>query len=84
MEQVFTIQNPSGMHARPATNLVKQANTYPCEIKIVKGDEEVDAKNLISILGLGLKQGEQITVVTHGEKEEEALAAIAKIIQTVE
>ncbi|CAM4090493.1 HPr family phosphocarrier protein [Paenibacillus alkaliterrae] len=84
MEQTFTIQNPSGMHARPATNLVKKANTYPCEIKIIKGEEEIDAKNLISILGLGLKQGETITVITKGEQETEALAAISEIIKTVE
>jgi phosphocarrier protein HPr len=84
MEQVFIIQSASGLHARPATNLVKRANTFSCEIQIIKGEEVIDAKNIIAILSLGLKQGEKITVMTKGEKEEEALAAVAEIITDLE
>ncbi|GBF12519.1 HPr family phosphocarrier protein [Tepidibacillus infernus] len=83
MEKVFTIKNPAGLHARPATLLVQKASSFPGEITLVKGDKTVNAKSIMGVMSLGIRQGDQVTVVTSGEKEEEALNAIGEILESV-
>ncbi|WP_027415908.1 HPr family phosphocarrier protein [Aneurinibacillus terranovensis] len=83
MEKVFTVKNPSGLHARPATMLVQKASSFPCEVTISKGDKHVNAKSIMGVMSLGIRQGEQLTVTTKGEQEEEALKAMGEIIETV-
>jgi phosphocarrier protein HPr len=83
MEKVVTVKNPTGLHARPATNLVQTASSFPCEIMLIKGDKKINAKSIMGVMSLGIKQGEQITLVAEGEREEEALDAVGKIIESV-
>lgn len=77
----YVIKDKEGIHARPAGLFVKEAATYPCTVTISKGDKEVDAKRIFGIMGLGAKCGEEITVKTNGEKEEEAIAALSKFLE---
>jgi len=83
MEKTFTIQNPSGLHARPATLLVQKASSFPCEITIVKGEKQINAKSIMGIMSLGVRKGDEIKVITTGEKEEEALQAVGEILESV-
>ncbi len=80
LKEQVTIISPSGIHARPAGDIVKAAGEFNCTITLTKGEKEVQAKRLISILGLGAKQGDEITVTTDGEDEEAAMAEIKKIL----
>ncbi len=72
--QQFThaIIDPAGIHARPAAKLVKEIGTYASTVTISKGDKKVDARKLISIMGLGAKQGDEITLTIEGDDETEA------------
>ncbi|MFV9510609.1 HPr family phosphocarrier protein [Tepidibacillus sp. LV47] len=81
VEKVFTVKNPTGLHARPATLLVQKASSFPCEITIVKGEKQVNAKSIMGIMSLGVRQGDEIKVIANGENEEEALKAIGEIIE---
>jgi phosphocarrier protein HPr len=83
MEKVFTVKNPSGLHARPATMLVQKASSFPCEVTIVKGDKNINAKSIMGVMSLGIRQGEQLKVITNGEQEQEALNAVGEILETV-
>ncbi|WCK55881.1 HPr family phosphocarrier protein [Aneurinibacillus sp. Ricciae_BoGa-3] len=83
MEKVFTVKNPSGLHARPATLLVQKASSFPCEVTIVKGDKNINAKSIMGVMSLGIRQGEQLKVITSGEQEQEALNAVGEILETV-
>ncbi len=83
MQKVFTVKNPTGLHARPATLLVQKATSFPCEVMIVKDGKEMNAKSIMGIMSLAAKQGDQLTVITNGEKEAEALEAIGAIIESV-
>jgi phosphocarrier protein HPr len=82
-EKVFTVKNPSGLHARPAMMLVQKASAFPCEVTIIKDDKKVNAKSIMGIMSLGIRQGETLTVVTEGEQEQEALQAVGEIIESV-
>ena len=74
----YTIQDPVGIHARPAGLLVKQAKTFSSEITIEKDGRTVGAANLMKLMGLGIKCGDTIRVNIAGEDE----AAAAETLKT--
>lgn len=65
-----------GIHARPAGFLVKLSSSFKCKIIIAKDSKEVDAKRIIALMSLGVRQGDKVTVVFDGEDEEAAAIAI--------
>jgi phosphocarrier protein HPr len=75
------IKNKLGLHARAAAKLVHAAARFKSDLKIRKGDEEVDAKSILGILLLAAGRGSVITVKANGEDEREALDAIEKLIE---
>jgi phosphocarrier protein len=74
------IKNKLGLHARAAAKLVHCAAKYESDIKIRKGDEEVDAKSILGILLLAAGRGAVITVKAEGPDEQQAVDAIEKLI----
>ncbi len=77
------VVNKTGIHARPASDFVKLANTFKSDIAIRNETTEVDgnAKSIISILTMELVKGTMITLSAEGEDEVEA---IDKLIETVD
>lgn len=80
LEKEFIIANTKGLHARPATVLVSIASKFDCDITITYDGITVDAKSIMNVLSLGLKQGSQVTVRTDGIDEVKALETISKNI----
>lgn len=74
------IRNKLGLHARAAAKLVHIAAKFKSDIKIRKGDEEVDGKSILGILLLAAGRGASITVRANGEDEDAAVDAIQKLI----
>ena len=74
------IKNKLGLHARAAAKLVHTAARYKADIKIKKGDEEVDGKSILGILLLAAGRGTTIALRADGPDEREALDAIEKLI----
>lgn len=77
----YTINDPEGIHARPAGLFVKAAAGFGCKVTIAKDGKEVDAKRILGVMSLGVKQGEEITLKTDGDGEAEAMAALQKFLQ---
>lgn len=73
----YTIQDPLGIHARPAGMLANTAKPFTDTIiTIAKGDKSAKMTQLMRLLGLGVKNGDTVTVTADGPQEAEALAAI--------
>jgi phosphotransferase system HPr (HPr) family protein len=72
----FTVLAPEGMHARPATALVKLARQFKAVILLKKGIKEVKMNSLLNILSMGVKGGEVVTVSIEGPDEEAAAEAL--------
>ena len=71
------INDPLGIHARPAGKLAKAAKDFPAStITITKGDKSAVANQLIKLMGMGVKQNEKVTVTVDGGDEDAALAAM--------
>ena len=80
IERDVEIKNKLGLHARAAAKLVHTAARFKSDIKIRKGDEEVDGKSILGILLLAAGRGTTIKVKADGPDEREALDAIEKLI----
>jgi phosphocarrier protein len=80
IERDIEIKNKLGLHARAAAKLVHVAARFRCDIKIRKGDEEVDGKSILGILLLAAGRGTMIRIKANGDDEGEAVAAIEKLI----
>lgn len=72
----YIITSPEGVHARPATVLVKLTKRFTSAISIKKGERTVKLNSLLNILSLAVKSGETISIIIDGEDETFAMAAI--------
>ncbi len=80
VERSIKIQNELGLHARAATKLVQLASKYPCELAITKDGHEVNGKSIMGVLMLVASKGTTITLRCRGEKAQEAIDALAALI----
>ena len=76
--------NETGLHARPASQFVQTANKFNCDITVSRaGDSnQYNAKSIMSILALGLGQGEKVVLTADGEGEKEALTALTSLFES--
>ena len=78
----YVIQDPLGIHARPAGQLAKAAMAWKeCDIKITVRDKTVDAKRIMGVMQLGAKGGDTLTLAISGSGEEEAAAALEEFLK---
>lgn len=80
IQREVEIKNKLGLHARAAAKLVHTAARFRSEIKIRKGEEEVDGKSILGILLLAAGRGSTILLKAEGDDERDALDAIEKLI----
>ena len=76
----YVIKDPVGIHARPAGLLAKEAKNYKSTITFVKGEKSAKATALMKLMGMGIKQGDEVTVRVEGEDEDTCFAAIEKFV----
>lgn len=74
----YTIKDELGIHARPAGVLVKEVKKYGSKITLSAKGKTTDAGKLMMVMGMGIKQGDTVTVSVEGEDEETAIAAMEK------
>ena len=77
MEKTITLKNETGLHARPAGVFAKAAAGYTCKVQIRFGESTINAKSVMSVMGLGLEKGAQFTLITEGADEEAALERLS-------
>ena len=70
------INDPMGLHARPAAQLVKACAAYASAITVSTPTGKADAKRLMAVMRLGAKQGMTLTVTCEGPDEEKAAAEL--------
>ena len=79
------INNPSGLHARPAAMFVRTAGAQRATILVRNLDRDgsaANAKSLLSVLGLGVSRGHRIAIEADGEDEDAAIAALRDAIES--
>ncbi|WP_369932987.1 phosphoenolpyruvate--protein phosphotransferase [Xanthomonas tesorieronis] len=76
----WTVAYPTGLHARPATRWVETARGFAARIQVRAGAQIGDAKNLVSLLQLGLHAGDTVTISAEGQDAAAALARLRSVI----
>ncbi len=73
----YVITDPVGVHARPAGLLVKAAKALSSRVTVAKADgKSADATRLMTLMGLGIKCGDIVTVTVEGGDEDASLQAM--------
>lgn len=78
----YTVRDATGIHARPAGLLVKAAKVLDSTVtlKNAAGKSAVATK-LMAVMGLGIKQGDTVTVTVEGGDEEASAAAMEEFFR---
>lgn len=78
----YTIQDVKGIHARPASQIVKIAKEYADTVITMERDgKSADATQLMSIMSLGIREDDAITVKAEGSSEDAAIEALRTFIE---
>jgi phosphocarrier protein len=74
------IVNKLGLHARASAKLCQLAGSYPCEVWMERGSRRINAKSIMGVMMLAAGKGATVIVDTEGERADEALAELLKLI----
>ncbi len=79
-ERKVSVESEVGLHARPAATFVQTAAKAPFDVTIAKpGGPAVNAKSILSVLALDVRQGDSIVITAEGEGADELLDLLASI-----
>ena len=77
----IVIKNPTGLHLRPAGILCNEAVKYKSRVYFKYGDNEANAKSVLSVLGACIRSGTELEFTFEGEDEKEAMEGIIRVIE---
>jgi phosphocarrier protein FPr len=70
------LNNPSGLHARPAAHFVNVAKQFESKIRVRYGSRAANAKSPLTLLQLGVRQGARIFISADGPDASQALETL--------
>lgn len=74
------VLDPIGLHARPASQIVKLVKDSELDVQIGRpGEEFVKAKSALMLMSLKIKTGEKLTVTVETDDEAHAAEIVAQI-----
>jgi len=72
--------DPAGLHARPASLLVKEASKFTSSVDLQAGEKKATLKSILGVMSLGVKADTDIKIYIEGEDESDAHASISKFL----
>ena len=76
------VQNKVGLHARPATFFIQNANEFKSSIWVEKEERRVNAKSLLGVLSLGIVGGTAIKIIADGADEAAAVDGLVALVES--
>ncbi|AVP82815.1 dihydroxyacetone kinase phosphoryl donor subunit DhaM [Aeromonas hydrophila] len=73
------VDNPHGLHVRPAARLVAALKPFAAELRLQKEDKETNPRSLTRLTMLNVRQGDRLTLLARGEDAEAALACFQQL-----
>ena len=77
----YVITDPEGIHARPAGELVKVAKEFSCKVTLTKDGKSGDCKKIFGIMGLAVKNGNEVVMSFDGDDEDAAYEKISAFMK---
>jgi phosphotransferase system HPr (HPr) family protein len=82
----LTLENPVGLHARPAAVFVRLVASLQSRVTVANLDRDADApadgRSILAVLGLGASRGSRIRITVEGATEVADLAAIRRLVES--
>ena len=66
----YTVKDACGIHARPAGLLVKVVKGHASTATLEKDGKSCDMRKLMALMGMGVKQGDTVTIKVEGDDED--------------
>ena len=79
-QKTITIENKTGIHARPASIFVQTATKFKSKIQLQAKGKTIDAKSIL--MSMGLVKGTEVTIIADGPDEAEAVKALKDLIDS--
>ena len=82
VKETFVIENETGLHARPATEIAKIAMKYKCDVNLIVNGKTINAKSPLMIMSAGIKSKTEVEILCDGEDEEQAIEELKTFLQS--
>ena len=81
IEKQIVVGIACGLEDRPIAHLVQTASKFESSVYLISGNKKINAKSIMGMMGMGMKSGETLTIMTEGVDEETAADEIANYLQ---
>ena len=81
LSRTLRIEDSCGLHARPAALFVKAVKAFQAEILVRCGDGSASGKSILSLMVLGARPGDVLTIIAEGPDAAAALQALDQLFQ---
>lgn len=81
ISEPVVVPNRSGLHARPAAVLASHAKRWAADVRLRRGEVEVNARSVVAIMGLEVNQGDTVQLAASGPDAAEAVAALTRLLK---
>lgn len=83
MLKTITITHKTGIHARPAGLIAKEAGRFTADVVLLRGDKVFNAKSIMAVLGMGAVCGETLGIRATGQDAEAAVSAMVAVFDRI-
>lgn len=81
--RIVTVQNREGLHLRAATMIAELARRHRGEVKITKGRDRVEATDVLQVVSLAARQGENLVLEATGDEAQAVLDELAQLFESL-
>ena len=82
VSRTVEVTNKRGLHARASAKFVTLASSLPAQVEVEKDGSKVCGTSIMGLMMLGAAMGDSITISAVGDGAEEAVAALAELVET--
>ncbi|MFB9905922.1 dihydroxyacetone kinase phosphoryl donor subunit DhaM [Allokutzneria oryzae] len=82
LERTVVLRNELGLHARPAALAARAVAELDADVSVRHGDQEVDARSVLALMGLGARGGEELLVRAVGREAQKAIDTLAELVES--
>ena len=84
IERKVILKNQTGLHARPASELVAYAKQLPCKVYITCNGKKAAADSILQLLTLGAKAGSELVLSADGEGDKHSVERLEAFLNIME
>ena len=76
------VKNKAGIHVRPSGVIMQEIGPYSGTITLTAKGESLELNSIMSLLSLGLTEGDRVDISVQGPEEKEMCAKLVSLLET--